>query len=253
MREVKMPCRIEEIPFLAEFTRDYFVRDRADFTAFSDVFSDKYLQKFDTQIKMVKERMAPALLTAEMKTITNRIRSQYITLRSIVNKVERYTVMAKGTMDTKPANFGFKNLRKKLRLKDDEAVVKKLRELLQHIDKNYEALEVNGLSKAYRQEIEEAINAFEADIIAQTRKIDEREKVVKQNARQFDTLWSMMTEIMGTGKVIYKTKDKARVKDYTYSEMIKKVRLTHIKKEDQLAANKPAKRKRSILGRRLLF
>jgi hypothetical protein len=242
MREAKMQCRIEEIIFLAEFTRDNFVRDRADFAAFSEVFNEKYLHKFDTQVKKVKEILAPALLTAEIKTITGRIDDHYVTVRSIANKVERYATMAKGTMNTRPADFGFRKLRNELQLNNDEAVVKKLRVLLQHIDKNREALEANGLSKAYRQEFEMAINTFEADIIAQSRKIDERKKVVKQNIRQFDTLWNMMAEIMRTGKVLYKTKNRSRLKNYTYTRLIKNVRLTHIKEKDKPAVKKTKKR-----------
>jgi hypothetical protein len=242
MREVKMQCRIEEITFLAEFTREYFVRDRADFAAFSEVFNDVFLKKFDAQIKKVKEIMAPSLVTVEIKTITSRIENHYATMRSIANRVERYALMAKGTMNTRPADFGFRKLRNELQLNNDEAVVKKLRELWQHIDKNREALEANGLSKEHRHEIEMAINAFEDDIIAQTCKMEDRQKLVRQNIRQFDSLWNMITEILSTGKVLYKTKNRSRLKNYTYAKLIKNVRLTHMKEEDKLAAKKTKKR-----------
>jgi hypothetical protein len=239
MTNAKMHCRIEELPFLAGFTRKYFIRDRADFNAFSAVFNKGFLQSFETQTKQVKELLAPALLTAEMKAITKRIESHYITMRIIANKVERYAKMAKGTMNINPADFGFKNLRKELHLHNDEAVVKMLRELLQHIDTNRTALEANGLSQAYRQEMEMAINTFETDILEQDRKKNEREMLVKQNTRQFDTLWNMIAEIIDTGKAMYKANNKARVKDYTYYKLIKKVRLTRTKEEEQQIATQP--------------
>jgi hypothetical protein len=242
MREVKMQCRIEEIPFLAEITRDYFVRDRADFAAFSAVFNDAFLKKFDLQIKKVREIRTPALLTAEIKTITSRIENHYATIRSIANRVEHYALMAKGTMNIRPDDFGFRKLRNELQLHNDEAVVKKFRELLQHIDQNREALEAYGLNKVYRQEFEMAINNFETDIIAQTCKMDDRKRLIKQNIQQFDNLWNMITEILSTGKVLYKTKNRSRLKNYTYARLIKNVRHTHMKEEVKPATKKAKKR-----------
>jgi hypothetical protein len=76
------------------------------------------------------------------------------------------------------------------------------------------------------------IVTFSTDVKDQIRKMDECSKLVKDNAGQFDVLWDMVSNIMETGKVIYKGKNKDKVKDYTYSELIKKVRLEQKKKKD---------------------
>jgi hypothetical protein len=44
------------------------------------------------------------------------------------------------------------------------------------------------------------------------------------------------TDLLETGKVIYKEKDKEKVKDYTYTELIKKIRIARKKEADDQAS-----------------
>ena len=85
-----MKCRTEELPFLADYVRDNFLRDQSDFTANSPEYAEDFLKKFDPQLKLVKETVATSMLMAQQKAITERIGKHYATARNWANKVENY-------------------------------------------------------------------------------------------------------------------------------------------------------------------
>jgi hypothetical protein len=232
MNELKISCRIEEVPFVTQLVRGQFIRDQNSFLTFSKLFDSTYLEKFDKQANQVNDLVAPSLYTGEMKLITERIRSHYDKARAYANKVEFYAKKAGSSLNIKPADFGFKTLRTKLGLKDDEAVAKGLTELTRVMTINQPALEANGLTLELKTEVDNFVLTFTSDSLAQTRKLNEREQVVRQNAGQINALWALITEICDAGKIIGKEKkDKSMVKDYTITELVKSVRISHKKEE----------------------
>jgi hypothetical protein len=167
-----------------------------------------------------------------MKVITERIKSHYEKARVYANKAEFYAKQAGSNLNMKPVDFGFKTLRSKLSQKDDEAIAKGLSDLSKNIAANQAALEAKGLTTEFKTEVDQFVKAFTDDSLAQTRKLNEREAVVRQNAGQINALWALITEICDAGKIIAKEKkDKNRIKDYTLTELVKSVRVTHKKEE----------------------
>ncbi|HEY4786153.1 MAG TPA: hypothetical protein VIH57_08885 [Bacteroidales bacterium] len=65
------------------------------------------------------------------------------------------------------------------------------------------------------------------DNISQIRKKKEHEQLVKANTSEFNKYWLLIDDILATGRAIYKKKDKNKAKDYTYTELIKVVRMKH--------------------------
>jgi hypothetical protein len=237
-----MKCRAEELPFLAEYARDNFIRDQSDFINNSPEYSENFLLKYDPQLKLVKEAVATSMLIAEQKAITGRIAKHYKSARNWVNKVENYAKKAGTTLNSSIEDFGFKGLRNEINMKNDEGTIKKFGELLQHADANKAALEAKGFTTAVRTSLKDFIDAFETDIKSQTRKIDERKDLVKGNNKEFTTLWNMVNDdILETGKVIYKELNKEKVKDYTYTELIKKIRLARKKEAEAKPGDTGAK------------
>lgn len=233
-----MKCRAEELPFLADYARDNFMRDKADFVNHSDEYDKNFLLKFDPQLKLVNEVVATSILVAEQKALTKKIGKHYESARNWVNKVENYAKKAKDALVTSISDFGFKSLRAEINVKNDEGTIKKFGELLQHTDANTAALESKGFTATVRTNLKTFVDTFEADIKKQTRKIDERKDLVKENKKEFEILWQMVNEdILKTGKVIYKELDKSKVKDYTYTDLIKKIRLARKKDEETSTLN----------------
>jgi hypothetical protein len=232
-----MKCRLEELPFLADYARDNFLRDQADFVTHSPEYKTDFLAKFDPQLKLVEEAMATSMLIAQHKNITERITKNYDVARNWANKIENYAKKAFGDAGSQIADFGFKNLRIDLKNKNDEGLVKRLKELLQHADAHIATLQPKGFTPELRDSFKAFIDALETDIKSQSRKIDERKFLVKDNNKEYEALWEMInTDLLETGKVIYKEKNKEKVKDYTYTELIKKIRIARKKEATDEAA-----------------
>lgn len=232
-----MRCRSEELPFLAYYARENFLRDQVDFVAHSPEYETEFLAKFDPQLKLVEEAMATSMIIAQHKSITSRIAKHFETARNWTNKIENYAKKAYGDAGSQIADFGFKSLRNDIAVKNDEGTIKRLKELLQHADAHAAVLQPKGFTAALRDSLKAFIDAFEADIKSQTLKIDERKYLVKDNNKEYEALWEMInTDLLETGKVIYKEKNKEKVKDYTYNELIKKIRLARKKEATDEAA-----------------
>ncbi|HEY4788695.1 MAG TPA: hypothetical protein VIH57_21740, partial [Bacteroidales bacterium] len=139
---------------------------------------------------------------------------------------------ASAALVTNVEDFGFKGLRGDISNKNDEGVIKKFNDSLQIVDANKAAMEAKGFTPAMHTAFTTFLTVFDTDIKGQTRKIDERKGLVKDHKKEYETLWNMINEdILETGKVIYKEKNKEKVTDYTYTELIKKVRLARAKEE----------------------
>ncbi len=232
MENLIIGCRIEEVPFLAVSVRDNFLRDKELFVNLSPTFDDNYLGRYDQQAGVVKELVTPTVLTGEMKKITVRIGEHYNTARTMVNKVEFYAKKAGKSLTVKPSDFGFSALRRSIGKKDDEAIVKGFREMGKHIDNNSAVLEEQGLTPAIREEIGTFTDAFEKDSLDQGRKLAEREKLVRENAGELNTIWDLIREVCDAGKIIAKEKkNKAMLRDYTLRDQLKKVRIMRKKAE----------------------
>jgi hypothetical protein len=225
-----LQCRIEELPFLGDFVRDYYVRDTADFVAFSPKYGPAHLTKYDAEMEKANKLVATSLLMAEQKKITERINAHYSTARDTVNSVERYAQLAGSALKTNVSDFGFKSIREAIQLKNDEGIVKNFKDLLKHIDLNKTELEAQGLTEVFRTNLKTFIATFETDSKNQTRKVGERIDTTEVNNAEYNVLWDMISDILKTGKTLYKQKNKSKLKDYTFASLIKKV---HVKMKEE--------------------
>jgi hypothetical protein len=222
----------EELPFIADYARDNFVRDKADFIAYSPEYETDFLAKFDPQLKLVREAEATAKVLAEQKALTKRIETDYKTARNWTNKIEDYASKTPGSLKISIEDFGFKVLRKNINSKNDEGTILKFKAVLQNVDANITALQAKGFTAAQRLSVGAFVDAFEIDIKNQSRKIDEKIDLVKDNNDEYELLWTMVRDdILKTGKVIYKEKDKTKLPDYTFTDLLGKIRLARKEKE----------------------
>lgn len=234
-------CRIEELPFLGKLAFEFFNRDKTDFVGFSPDYDDPFPSNFMAQNKAVDELVAPVKLTAEMKKITQRLVDHYNHARNLVNKCQRYAEKANDAgidLTMNPSDFGFKAVRLDIKNRNDEGVVKNLKILQSNMKDNLSALAPKGYNENVQNELSGLISGFSEDSIAQSLKKKEREKLVQNNMDKLNKYWLMVNEVLKDGKSIYKGKDQKKVNDYTYSELIKNVRLTR-KKEDPETPDAP--------------
>jgi hypothetical protein len=227
-------CRIEELPFLGKLLLISFIRDKDGFITISPDYADPFTENFQNQVKLVEELVNPKKLTSEMKVLTQKLAVHFTHSRNLVNRLEIY--INKAVSDNLPltmasSDFGIKLVRQEVNLKNDEGVIKNLKDLKKNLSDNLTSLVAKGYTVAVQTELTTLIKDLGDDSIAQTTKKKEREKLVNDNISELNNLWSMMNDVMKAGKTYAKEKDPVKIKDYTYDHIIKDVQLKRKEEE----------------------
>jgi hypothetical protein len=238
MREFK--CKIEELPFLGAITHEYFIRDKQDFIRFSPVYNDPFAANLLAQNKRVDELVSARKITAEMKRMTQKLAADFTRARNALNKIERYVTMAE--VDGLPlkiaaVDFGISEARVNLAKKNDEGVVLNLNVIRKNIQDNMSILEDKGYNADIQNELDTLIKDITSDSLAQTMKKKERQELVRNNIGELNKLWKIIDDILKTGKSIYKGKDDQKVRDYTYTELIRNVQIRRQKEDPKAPAS----------------
>jgi hypothetical protein len=113
-------CKNEELPVICKNALACLKRDLADFTAFSPLFNEEYVNKFEKKINLIDELVLPKTETDELKKITKRL---YQTMDSLLNpiaKIRGYLLLAKDSVEVTPKNFGLSPLSRKISDRDAE-------------------------------------------------------------------------------------------------------------------------------------
>lgn len=231
----RFKCRHEELPFLGRIVHSLFNRDKSDFTTFSPDYVDVFGTTFETQNNVVMELVTSKKITAEIKKLTQKLGAHFKHGRNLLNKLERYARKALKSglaLTISPDDFGFKEARKDINKKNDEGVIKYLKLIQSNFNVNLQILETKGYTVAIQTEFDTLIKELSDDSVAQTMKKKEREVYIKNNIDEFNKLWDIIDDVLKSGKAIYKEKDPSKVKDYTYAQLIKTVRLQRTQEED---------------------
>jgi hypothetical protein len=236
-------CNNEELPVIGDFVSFSVKRDLVDFTAFSPKFDSNYVLTFDAETKTCSELISSKEETAKLKVITTRMYSTMDGLTGLVNNLSIYIKMAKTDIPISIADFGIPALRKDIHRRNAEGALQNLHILNNCILQYKDALTEQGLSDA-------VINAFTAAAVSihddnqkQYEIVSNRKELVQNNIELFNGLYAKIIEICQVGKALYKGKDEKKVKDYTFSELMKQVRIVSKrnknadKEEDSMSEN----------------
>jgi hypothetical protein len=223
---VMFNCRMEELTFIAVFLLISMKRDKTLFKSYSPVYDDKYIAGFETQKDDVEALVNPSQLTGEMKAITTLVAADYTKVRNMLNRVEDYLKLTEAPLTMGIADFGIRKVREQLESKNDEGIVRELRNLFQNLENNKTALEPVGYTTAISAEFKALIPGLTADSVSQTSKKDSRIALTQENIKTMNKLWKTMDKVMESGKKIGKEqKNSSMIDDYTYAHVLKKVRL----------------------------
>jgi len=222
----KFQGRHEELPAVAQFLIASFNRDLALFTDYSEDFNAAYATNFAAQIASVDEVVYPKTLTQEGKLVTARIATNIERLKELNTLTESYVKRAGDALTIAPADFGCRDLRKKLNKKDVEGVITSLRTLLKNIEANLGTLTAKGFKKATQTELAALPDNLTTDNTLQNTNIQARNQLMNDNIDLFDALYATMRDVSETGKVIHNTLSgkPERVGDFTISVLLRRVR-----------------------------
>ena len=219
-------CKDEELPVICKFAAYSLNRDLADFTAYSPKFKPAYLTGFESNIATALDVIEPQSETMEQKAITSRIYSTLDGLIDPINRLTGYLKLADGSLGLSPHDFGVKHLRKSINAKDAEGAMNGLHTVNGNITKYKEALMAQGLTEDLIARFANAASAIASDKQKQFELISNRKNIVQNNLTLFNNLYAQLGEIHAVGKILYKSTNTAKLKEYTFSELKKRVRRT---------------------------
>lgn len=226
-------CKNEELPVICGFVAISLERDYSFFSDYSPVFDGAYLEGYKTKITLVEELVNPTSETKVLKLITEHSYSVLDGLIDSINRVEGYIALAGKKVPLSPADFGLAMLRKSSRSRDVESVLTQLRTVNANIKKYKTELTEKGLTDALATIFTDAVATLSDDKKKSYELISNRAALVQNNMGMLNDLSDQMVSICDIGKILFKQTDKAKLKDYTFAQLIKKVRRTEKPEEDK--------------------
>ncbi|HBG41060.1 MAG TPA: hypothetical protein DDZ96_11170 [Porphyromonadaceae bacterium] len=222
MKVVKeFPCKVEELPIIGGYAITSVRRDLADFTAYSDQFSEESLVVLETKRNGCANAVSTDTLNREMKSITKTLDRKIRELRKPLNRLEGYARFA--ATELNGDDLGLGDLRTEIGNGNTEGVVKKGHELSANINLHLEVLQSQGLKPELVATIKDTVEEIETLNNAQESIRSKRGLNTQENLLTCNDFWHDLNKYLIAGRAIYKGVDPARLKDYTMSYLIKRV------------------------------
>ncbi|MEZ5198666.1 MAG: hypothetical protein R2764_20460 [Bacteroidales bacterium] len=147
-----------------------------------------------------------------------------LTAHPLITRLEGYVNLAKDSLNVAPADFGIKEIRKKIRSKDVEGLLDKLAITLTHTSNNMAALTAQGFTPEALAQLQSLTASIRSSNLQQNLKMDEKEAGVQANLQIITELWMIIAEILDVGKRLYKYDNKEKAGDYTATVIKSRIR-----------------------------
>jgi hypothetical protein len=219
-------CKDEELLFISIFVSLSFKRDLPEFTAYSPVFNQAYQAVFDGKIAVLKEVVMPKFMVTERKVVTTRLYGTMNGLLESVRHLTGYIKLAKLDISIPLGDFGFAPLRKAVNAKDAEGTFKSLQFVNGNVAKFKDVLVAKGLSEEFVTGLIATAASIADDKQLQYEYDMKATALLQSNVGGFNELHAQLLEILSVGKILYTGKDPVKLKEYTFSELLKKVHRT---------------------------
>lgn len=217
-------CKDEELVPISRFILFSLKRDQADFLAYSSIFNPDYVTELEAKIAAVSDLLEPQSETLAKKLTTERLYTTFNGLMDPLNRLSGYLMLAQKSLNITPTAFGITDLRKSLNGKDAEGISKNIRLVLKNIATYKAALTLQGLTQELIDGLTAAMESIIADKQQQYEITINRKGIVQNNGATLNGLYEQLTDVTTIGKILYKTTDKVKLSEYTFSDLLKKVR-----------------------------
>lgn len=219
-------CKDEELPLLSGFTLSSMTRDLPDFSSYSPLFTTEYVKKFEVTIAAVNEVIQPKSELMKQKEITIRISKTLTNLIDASTRLSGYLKLANGSLGLTPEKFAISQLKRQIARRDIEGVIQNLKLITDNISMNKEILMVQGLNEELIAVFVNAAKSLDDDKRLQVKMISDRKGIILNNVSLFNGLYGDLCNIMTVGKILYRTTNSAKLQDYTFNDLKKRVRRT---------------------------
>jgi hypothetical protein len=219
----KFPCKIEELPTIGEFILEREVKDSADFSCYSSLFTPEYLTTIKNKIVACKELVASSTVAKELKAVTQQLCDKSKRLRIKMNVLEGYLKIGVKELDILLEDVGLKSVRNDITRNNTEGLILNVQKALTAVKRNQPVLETKGLKPELIGDIETQMQEIDLLNVKQNNLISDRNRLTKANIELFNDLWDSLHPILDAAKALYRGVDDVKLKDYTVLQLKKRV------------------------------
>lgn len=222
-------CRIDEVGPLAQMVRSSFVADGKDFRKASpDFAAPNFLKTFDERYDALEllvptavRRMSDADVTRTMNKVAKNLRDPLNWLELRVNRAAK---KADPKLTVAPTDFGISAVRTKITLREMEGLDGKLKNLLQLIADNADALAAQGHTADDTKVFSDARKLLSGYNVTQNDNLNAQLVLTVENITAANAMWEMIDEILEAGRLMYKETQPRKAVAYTLARLKKRMR-----------------------------
>ncbi|MDR2383784.1 MAG: hypothetical protein LBD76_07895 [Prevotellaceae bacterium] len=215
----------EELPVICRNAALCLKRDLADFAAFSKVFNDDYVNKFEEKINFVDELVYPKTETNELKEITKRLYETMDSLIDPIAKIRNYLLLAKKTTGGVTAkDIGLAMLSRKISDRDAKGTCQNLLLIIAFLEKYREQLYTVGFSDDIIEQFNDAVSSITEKNRLQSNITGKRKAIVQTNVSVLNNLYTQLMDVLNIGKSLYRGVNSFKFKEYSLSSLKKGIR-----------------------------
>ena len=223
MEEKKFNCKMEDVPVITGFVLMSLENDLESFAEFSPIFDSQFI----TSIKAKQTECYELTKTSEVlklqKVVTNKITEKSGLLRVSLNQLEGYLKLSNGGLDIHVNDFGLKSIRTAIGKGNVEGIISDARSMLANVKRNEAVLQGKGMKPEFIAGLTAMIQEIELLNTHQNVKKNERSRVSVDNIKVFNELWELLNTVLETGRALYRGVDDVKLKEYTMSNLQKRV------------------------------
>ncbi|MGC9151983.1 MAG: hypothetical protein ACP5F6_09550 [Microbacter sp.] len=223
MNSKKFWLKTEMVPVVAGFMLNSLRGDLEDFSSYSSVFSEEFINGVDAQKALCNELIQSRSLAGQLKLITGQLNDKTQELRRKLNFIEGYLILTDKELDMNVSDMGVKALRKQINRNNIAGIIMDVSTLSANLTRNINVLQTKGMSPQVTTELTTLATEINRLNDAQRLKESERSRIADANIKEFQKLWDMMLIISKAAKAIYRGVNAVKLKDYTISTLAGKV------------------------------
>jgi hypothetical protein len=221
----KFKCKNEEIVVICDYVQNCLQRDLDFFSKFAPKFNADFIADLKAKNEAINKIVFPHDKTKELKIVTARLYQNMDKLIDALIRLEAYIKLAKKAVPMSANDFGITLLKKKIRTKDAEGILKSLQMVNANVEKYRLLLEEQGLNTDIINQLNVAFQQIDSDNQLQYEIVSARRILSAENMNMLNAIYEQLIEICNIGKILFRKSQPEKLPDYTVSSLIKYVRI----------------------------
>lgn len=218
-------CHTDEVVPLARLLRTSAARDLADLhDLLPDEYGPDYFPRYDAALATADALVSSSVQRAKGMVVTAHIQELYAQLPARLDRLAARVRRAEG-LTVPAARFGIEAARRARNNDEKVPLATALKTILQNLAANGAALAPKGHQPADTAQIQALYDDLVQDTTDHGANTSTQKILTQDNIAVLNALNALMQHLLADGKALYRTSNKAKLADYTYRQLLKRVRL----------------------------